>query len=140
MRHRKSGRKFGRKTAPRHALRRDIVNSLFRHGRITTTLTKAKEFRPYAEKMITIAKRGAAARAADDGATALTAFRRLVAELHDETMATKLIGEIAPALADRPGGYTRILRHAKGRLGDNALTAVFELVTHQVATPETAEA
>ena len=139
MRHRKRGRKFGRKTDPRRALRRDVVNSLFRHGRITTTLARAKEFRSYAEKMITIAKRGAAARAAGDTVTALNAYRRLLSELHDETMVAKLIEEIAPPFADRPGGYTRLLRHAKGRLGDNAPTALFELLTYQAAPAPVAE-
>ncbi len=138
MRHRKSGRKFGRKTDPRRALRRDVVKALFRHGRITTTLAKAKEFRPYAEKMITIAKRGAAARAADDTITALNAYRRLLKELHDESIVAHLIEEIGPQFTDRPGGYTRILQHAKGRLGDNAPTALFELVTFD-PNPESLE-
>jgi large subunit ribosomal protein L17 len=128
MRHRKRGRKFGRKTDPRRALRRHVVNALFTHGRITTTLAKAKDFRPWAERLITIAKRGAAAREAGDEIGALNAYRRLIQELHDEDVAGKLLHEIAPQFADRPGGYTRILRVALGRLGDNAPTAVFELV------------
>ena len=73
MRHRKRGRKFGRKTDPRRALQRDIVKGLFTHGRITTTLARAKEFRPYAEKLITVGKKAAAARAAGDEVEALTA-------------------------------------------------------------------
>ncbi len=133
MRHRKRGRKFGRKTDPRRALKRDVVNSLFLHGRITTTLARAKEFRSYAERMITIAKRGAAARAAGDRIAALTVYRRLLSELHDESIVVHLIDEIAPRFADRPGGYTRVLRFANGRLGDNAPTALFELVDHEPA-------
>ncbi|MCE9636123.1 MAG: 50S ribosomal protein L17 [Planctomycetes bacterium] len=129
MRHGNTGRKLGRKAQPRRALRRHVVCSLFTHGRIETTISKAKEFRPWAERMITIAKRGAAARAAGDTVTALNAYRRLLAELHDEPVVAKLIGEIGPAFADRPGGYTRMLRTAKPRLGDNATTVVFELVT-----------
>jgi large subunit ribosomal protein L17 len=129
MRHRKTGRKLGRKTGPRKALRRHVVSALFRHGRIETTISKAKEFRPWAERMITIARRGAAARAAGDKVAALNAYKRLVAELHEEAIVVKLIEEIGPAFADRPGGYTRVLRTAKPRLGDNATTAVFELVT-----------
>ena len=141
MRHRKRGRKLGRKTNPRHALRRDVVNALFRHGRITTTLAKAKEFRPWAERLVTIAKKGAAARAAGDDVTALTAYRRLLKELHDEDITSLLLSRIGPAFADRPGGYTRILRHAKGRLGDNAPTAVFELVDYSAESePEEAAA
>lgn len=130
MRHRNVGRKLGRKSGPRQALRRHVVSSLIVHGRIETTLAKAKEFRPWAERMITVAKRGAAARASGDTVAALNAYRRLVAELHDESVVVKLIEDIAPKVADRPGGYTRILRVARRRVGDNATTALFELVCH----------
>jgi len=124
------GRKLGRKTGPRHALRRHVVGALFLHGRIETTISKAKEFRPWAERLITIAKRGAAARAAGDRVAALNVYRRLLAEIHDESLVVKLIEELGPRFADRPGGYTRILRKAKPRVGDNATTAVFELLGH----------
>jgi len=140
MRHGNTGRKLGRKAAPRRALRRHVVCSLFTHGRIETTISKAKEFRPWAERMITIAKRGAAARAAGDTVTALNAYRRLIAELHDESVVVKLIEEIAPPFADRPGGYTRVLRTAKPRLGDNATTAVFELVSFDAESAAAAKA
>ena len=142
MRHRNRGRKLGRKSGPRAALRRDVVNALFTHGRIETTLAKAKAFRPFAERQITTARRAAAARASGDPVAALNAFRRLLVALHDETVATRLVDVIAPGFADRPGGYTRILRTAKGRLGDNAPTAVFELVTHdaEAAAARKAEA
>jgi len=133
MRHRKRGRKFGLQTDQRRALRCHVVCALFRHGRIDTTLARAKDFRPYAEKLITIAKRGAAARAAGDAESALNAYRRLLQELHDEDVVARLIGEIGPVYADRPGGYTRILRHATGRLGDNAPVALFELVDFAAA-------
>lgn len=139
MRHKSKGRKFGRKSAPRNALKRDIVNSLFRHGRITTTLPRAKEFRAYAERMITVAKRGAAATKAGDKVIALNAFRRLIAELHDETIATKLVAEIAPAFADRPGGYTRVVKLTKVRKGDAAPTALFELVNYEPPAPAEGE-
>jgi large subunit ribosomal protein L17 len=139
MRHQSKGRKFGRKSAQRNALKRDIVNSLFRHGRITTTMPRAKEFRPYAERMITVAKRGASARASGDGSAALIAFRRLVQELHDETIATKLVSEIAPAFADRQGGYTRVVRILKARKGDAAPTAIFELVNYEPPAPASDE-
>ncbi len=138
MRHRKRGRKFGRQTGPRHALRRHVVCALFLHGRIDTTLARAKDFRPYAEKLITIAKRGAAARQADDKVVALNAYRRLLQELHDESIVAKLMDSIGPSFADRPGGYTRILRHATGRLGDNAPVALFELVDFDAAGGEVA--
>lgn len=137
MRHRNNVTKLGRKSGPRAALRRDVVNALFMNGRIETTLAKAKAFRPFAEKQITLARRAAAARSAGDSVVALNAFRRLISALHDETVATHLVDEVAPKFADRPGGYTRILRNAKGRLGDNAPTAVFELVTFD---PEAAAA
>lgn len=136
MRHRKRGRKLGRQSHQRNALRRHVVCALFEHGRITTTLAKAKEFRPWAERLITIAKKAAAARAKDDATTALTGYRRLLSELHDETIVSKLVSEIGPQFADRPGGYTRILRMPMGRLGDNAPTAVFELVSYDPAATE----
>jgi large subunit ribosomal protein L17 len=131
MRHQSKGRKFGRKSGPRNALKRDVVNSLFRHGRITTTLPRAKEFRAYAERMITVAKKGAAATKAGDPVRALNAYRKLIAELHDETMVAKLVKEIAPAFADRPGGYTRVVKLVKARKGDAAPTAIFELVNYE---------
>ena len=140
MRHRKTGRKFGRQTSQRHALRRHVVCALFEHGRITTTVARAKDFRPYAEKLITIAKRGAAARSAGDDVTALNAYRRLLKELHDEPTVARLIADIAPVYANRSGGYTRILRHAHGRLGDNAPTALFELVDRESIAGDEAEA
>lgn len=134
MRHQVKGRKFGRKSGPRNALRRDVVNALFRHGRITTTLPRAKEFRPWAERMITVARRGAAAKASGDTVRALNAYRKLVSELHDESIVAKLVSEIGPAFADRPGGYTRIVRLAKVRKGDAAPTALFELVNFDASS------
>ncbi len=136
MRHKSRGRKLGRRSGARDALRRDTVNALFRHGRITTTVPRAKEFRPYAERMITIARRGAAARKAGDAVRALNAYRRLVSELHDEDVVSKLVADVAPQFADRPGGYTRIVKLPKVRKGDAAPTAVFELVTFVPAAPE----
>lgn len=130
MRHQVKGRKFGRKSGPRNALRRDVVNSLFRHGRITTTLPRAKEFRAWAERLITVAKRGAAARGKGDAVSALNAYRKLLAELHDETIVAKLVADIGPRFADRPGGYTRVVRLTKVRKGDAAPTALFELVDY----------
>jgi len=134
MRHQSKGRKFGRKSPQRNALKRDIVNALFRHGRIVTTLPRAKEFRAYAERMITVAKRAAAAKASgkkEDVVVHLNAYRKLLSELHDETSVAHLIADIAPAFADRHGGYTRVVKNAKARKGDAAPTAVFELVNYE---------
>ncbi len=136
MRHQSKGRKFGRKSAQRDALRRDVVNSLFRHGRIVTTLPRAKEFRSFAERMITVAKRAAAAKKAGDKVVHLNAFRKLLRELHDETSAAHLVADVAPAFADRPGGYTRVVKIAKARKGDAAPTAYFELVNYEPPAPE----
>jgi large subunit ribosomal protein L17 len=139
MRHKTKGRKFGRKSGPRGALKRDVVNSLFRHGRITTTLPRAKEFRSYAERMITVARRGAAAKSAGDPVRALNAYRKLLSELHDETIVAKLVAEIGPAFADRPGGYTRVVRLTSVRKGDAAPTAIFELVGFEPVKPAEGE-
>jgi large subunit ribosomal protein L17 len=141
MRHRKAGRKLGRKAGPRRALERSIVQSLFQHGRITTTLAKAREFRPSAEKLITMARRGNAAKERGDGPGFLHCFRMAIAELggnlQARRVARQLFDEIAPQFRDRNGGYTRVVRHWRGRLGDNAPQAVFELVGYTPAAPET---
>lgn len=140
MRHRKSGRKFGRKTGPRRALERSIVLALFQHGRITTTLAKAKEFRSPAEKLITLARRGNAAMDRKDRPGYLHCYRQAVAALGGNRIANRiakqLFEEIAPQFRDRSGGYTRVVRHWRGRLGDNAPQAVFELVGYTPAAPE----
>ncbi len=118
MRHRVKGRKLGRKREHRIALRRNILKSLFTYGRITTTLAKAKEFRPYAEKMITLAKVKNRHRV------------RRAAQLlgNDKEVVKKLFDEIGPQFVDRPGGYTRIMKLARPRLGDGAPRAILELV------------
>ena len=143
MRHRNRGRKFGRKSGPRAALERSIVQSLFTHGRIETTFARAKEFRSPAEKLITLARRGNAAKERGDTPGFLHCYRRAVAALGGSTyanqIAKQLFEEIAPQFRDRPGGYTRVVRHARGRLGDNAPVAIFELVGYTPAAPETEE-
>ena len=128
MRHLKRGRKLGRTTAHRKALRQNLTNALFTHGRIFTTLAKAKETRPYAEKLITLAKRGMAAKESDEPEQYLHCYRQAISALQDKDIAKKLFEEIAPGYRDRPGGYTRILKDSKHRLGDNAPRALFELV------------
>ena len=118
MRHRKKGRKFGRTAEHRTALKRNLLKALFTHGRITTTLAKAKEYRPEAERMITLAK-----------VRNLHRIRRAASLLgNDKTVVKKLFDEIGPAFQERPGGYTRILKLAKPRLGDGAPRAILELV------------
>jgi large subunit ribosomal protein L17 len=140
MRHRKTGRKLGRKSGPRLALRRSIVNSLFENGRIITTPAKARTFRVHAEKLITLARRGNAAKERGDHAAWLHAFRRAIAALggtrYAEASARRLFGDIAPQFRDRNGGYTRILRHWKVRLGDSAPQVIFELVGYTAPSAE----
>ena len=143
MRHGKSGRKFGRKTGPRRALERSIVQALFSHGRIETTLPRAKEFRSSAEKLITLARRGNAAKERGDQPGFLHCYRQAVATLGGNRIANRLakqlFEEIAPQFRDRSGGYTRVVRNWRGRLGDNAPMAVFELVGYTPAVEATDE-
>ena len=116
MRHRNAGRHFGRTTAHRKAMFKNMMASLFEHEMIKTTLAKAKELRRYAEPMITMAK------------TDNVAKRRLVfARLRNREMVTKLFNELAPRYQDRPGGYMRVLK-CGNRSGDNAPMAIVELV------------
>ena len=134
MRHLKRGRKLGRTSAHRKALRQNLAVALFTHGRIITTMAKAKEYRPFVEKMITLAKKGITARGGTDDVKSdeyrryLHCYRRAISILQDKAIAKKLFEEIAPGYMTRPGGYTRILKDAKPRLGDNAPVAIFELV------------
>lgn len=116
MRHRKSGRKLGRSSAHRRALYRNLVTDLFRHRSITTTAAKAKETQAMAEKMITLGRRGT-----------LHARRQALAFIYDRNVVDTLFNEIAPEYAERPGGYTRILRMGF-RKGDAAPLARLELV------------
>jgi len=117
MRHLKAGRKLGRNASHRHALFRNLARALFEHGRIITTVEKAKAVRPFAEKLITLAKKGT-----------LHARRLAIARLHDKDMVKKLFDEIGPRFADRPGGYTRIIKRTERRLGDAGRTAFLELL------------
>jgi large subunit ribosomal protein L17 len=123
MRHRNDHRKLGRTSAHREAMLRNMVCSLFEHGRVTTTIPKAKEARRYAEKCITIGKNCLAA----DPKFKLRYERQAMQALHDKNAVKKLIESVAPTYTDRKGGYTRILR-AGHRLGDRAEIAIFELV------------
>jgi large subunit ribosomal protein L17 len=137
MRHNVAHRKLGRVTEHRLAMIRNQAIALLRHERIETTLPKAKELRPFVERLITIAKRGVAASEAK-GKT-LTARRLVLAELPDTEVVGKLFSTLAPRFADRPGGYTRILR-VGFRRGDGAEVAQVELVGSEwVAPTETPE-
>jgi large subunit ribosomal protein L17 len=128
MRHRKRGRKLGRTASHRKALGRNLITALFTHGRIETTLSKAKEYRPQAEKLITLARRGIRFQEQGKTASYVHCVRLAVSRLQSKPAVKTLFNDIAPAYEDRPGGYTRIVRHAKNRLGDNAPRAIWELV------------
>jgi large subunit ribosomal protein L17 len=125
MRHRVAHRKLGRVTEHRIALLRNQATALIRHERIETTVPKAKELRPYVERLITIAKRGIA----EGGRTtkALHARRLVLEEITSKVVVGKLFDSIAPRFQGRPGGYTRILRLGYRR-GDSAEVAQIELV------------
>ena len=115
MRHRKDHKRLGRPTDQRTALLRSQAGALFRHNHIKTTLTKARETARFAEKLITLAKRGD-----------LSARRRAIAKLNQLDVVASLFAEIAPRYEDREGGYTRVL-HAGKRRGDGAAMAILEL-------------
>ena len=124
-RHGYRGRKFGRERDQRRALMRGLMISLVEHGTITTTLPKAKELRPQAEKMITVARQGS-----------LAGRRRLIAKLNVDT-ANRLVDVIAPSLK-RDSGYLRVTRLDQRRVGDNAELATIEFVDEitEVAKPD----
>ena len=125
MRHNVGHRKLGRVTEHRLALLRNQAIALLRHEHIETTLPKAKELRPFVERLITIAKRGVASGEAN--ARTLHARRMVLAELPDKDVVGKLFDTLAPRFAERPGGYTRILK-VGFRRGDAAEVAHVELV------------
>ena len=120
MRHGISGRKLGVTTSHRFAMFRNLAHALIKHEQITTTLPKAKELRPVAEKLITLGKRGG-----------LHARRQAYAQLRDDVIVAKLFSVIADRYKDRQGGYTRVLK-AGMRYGDAADMAVIELVDRDV--------
>jgi len=131
MRHRVAGRRLGRTKEHRLAMRRNLVASLIQHETISTTIEKAKEVKPFAEKLITLAKKGT-----------LAARRRAISQLgnrdivDDEdgkavktgTIVGKLFSELGPRYLDRAGGYTRIIRLSMRRLGDNGQLVLLQLV------------
>ena len=125
MRHNVAYRKLGRLTEHRISLLRNQAAALIRHERIETTVPKAKELKPFVERLITIAKRGNAAGNAEG--KALSARRLVLADIPDKDVVAKLFDTIAPRFAERPGGYTRLLRIGF-RKGDSAPVAQVELV------------
>jgi large subunit ribosomal protein L17 len=125
MRHRVAHRKLGRVTEHRIAMLRNQATALLRHEHLTTTVPRAKELRPYVERLITIAKRGLADGTAN--AKELNARRLVMRDVQDRVIVTKLFDTIAPRFAERAGGYTRLLRLGY-RKGDSAEVAQVELV------------
>jgi large subunit ribosomal protein L17 len=132
MRHLKAGRKLGRNASHRLALMRNLTRSLIQHERIITTVEKAKELRPFVEKIITLAKKGTlhARRLvlARLGPLAKAEFHDDKGEPTDDWVLKKLFKEIGPRFANRPGGYTRIIKRHERRLGDAGRTAFIELL------------
>jgi large subunit ribosomal protein L17 len=125
MRHRVAHRKLGRVTEHRIAMLRNQAQALLRHERIQTTVPRAKELRPFVERIITIAKRGIAG--GDANGRSLHARRLVLRDIPDRTVVSKLFDTLAPRFETRPGGYTRILRLGYRR-GDSAEVAQIELV------------
>jgi large subunit ribosomal protein L17 len=123
MRHHRAGKKLGRDSAHRKSLYANLACALVEHGRIKTTVTKAKAVKPFAEQMITLGKRGD-----------LAARRQAIAELRSQDAVHKLFAEVAPRFAERPGGYTRIIKIGP-RQGDAAEMAYLELVDYEPAQP-----
>lgn len=132
MRHMVRGRQLSRDTDHRKALRRNLVQSLFEHGQVRTTLPKAQEVKAMAEKIITIAREGS-----------LNSRRRVISMIQDrrlvdkeqeftgQTVIQKLFSEIAPRFADRQGGYTRIIKLSDYRIGDGGSLVLLQLLTEE---------
>ena len=143
--HMMRGRQLSRDTEHRKALRRNLVQSLFEHGKVRTTLPKAKEVRAFAEKLITLARRND-----------LTSRRRVVQLMNDRrivdeeqefilnekgrarTVVHKLFEDVAPKFADRQGGYTRIIKLSDYRIGDGGSLVLLQLLTEESAPTGTA--
>jgi large subunit ribosomal protein L17 len=125
MRHRVAHRKLGRVTEHRISLLRNQATALLRHEHIETTVPKARELRPFVERLITVAKRGIAA--GDAEKKLMNARRHVARDLADVKVVDKLFGEVAPRFQARPGGYTRLLKVGPRR-GDSADMARIELV------------
>jgi len=123
VRHHRSGRKLGRNASHRKALYANLASALFEHGRIKTTAAKAKEVKPIAEQMITLARRGG-----------VHPRRQALAYLRSQDVVHQLFSDVGPRFADRAGGYTRIVRIGP-RQGDAAEMVYLELVDHVAPPP-----
>jgi large subunit ribosomal protein L17 len=123
--HNIAGKRLGRNTAHRAALRKNFTVSVIKNERVVTTLPKAKALRPFVEKVITLAR-------SNDAKTRLARIRRAVALLQDKAAVKKLFDVIGPRFANRAGGYTRILRLPDYRIGDGGTKVIFELVENNV--------
>ena len=137
MRHRVAHRKLGRVTEHRLSMLRNQATALLKYEHLTTTVPKAKELRPFVERLITVAKRGLAAGEANG--RVLTARRLIMQDVQDREVVTKLFDTIAPRFAARPGGYTRLLRIGF-RKGDSAEVAQVELIGSEFDPKAHAEA
>jgi large subunit ribosomal protein L17 len=124
VRHARTGKKLGRDSAHRKALYSNLAGALIEHGRIRTTVTKAKAVKPLAEQMITLGRRGD-----------LHARRQATSFLRSRDVVHKLFAEVAPLFKDRPGGYTRIIKIGP-RPGDSAEMAYLELVDEEYVAKE----
>jgi large subunit ribosomal protein L17 len=138
MRHRVAGRQLGRTSEHRLAMRRNLAASLFEHETISTTVEKAKEVKPFVEKLITLAKKGTLS--ARRRAISLLGNRQIITYEEDgkairqNTVIGKLFSEIGPRYLDRAGGYTRIINLSLRRLGDNGRLVLLQMVgTEEIA-------
>ena len=122
MRHRVEGRKFGRETDARRLMMRNLVKSMVEHGQINTTLAKAKEMRRFVERVVTYGKNNT-----------VHSRRLAYSVLGDRDLVKKLFDDIAPAFANRKGGYTRVIK-AGFRRGDNAPMAIIQFVEESTIT------
>jgi large subunit ribosomal protein L17 len=129
MRHRKAGKKLGRTSSHRAAMARNIAIALIQHERIVTTVPKAKNVKPFVEKLVTLSK---------DPRQAVR--RRVFAQVRDKAATTKLFSVLGPRFQTRKGGYCRILKLSKNRLGDNGERAILEFVERTPKEEVTAEA
>ena len=138
MRHAKAGFKLGRTTSHRRATLRNLAASVFQHGQITTTMPKAKAVQPFVEKLITLARRGdlhsrrlAISELNDRKLIKVVKGGRDAEQVEDKSLIQKLFDDIAPRYKDRPGGYTRIIRLGKHRIGDGSDLVVLQLVNDE---------
>ena len=138
MRHRVRGRQLSRDTEHRKSLRKSLVQSLFEHGKVRTTLPKAKEVRAFAEKLITLARAGTLN--SRRRVVSLLGDRRLVDEEQEfitnekgrpRTLVQRLFEDVAPRFADRQGGYTRIIKLSDYRIGDGGSLVLLQLLTEE---------